>query len=250
MLAGIDISKYQTSTPSLAGLSFVVLRASIALTKDSLYDTHYANARKAGVVVMAYHFGYSADQAPIAGQVEAFLAAATDADFLWLDQEEQGFTDAQAQEFVDAVRAAGRPCGLYHSASGFGGVNADAKWVADWRPAAVAAGHPLSADGTREFPKWDLWQWQGSPLDRDYANPDRPLAGLLRLGYVTQRAYETLGALKQAEIDNLEADIAIRDAELIALQGDVLRLQADLAAAPDIERERIAQAEATRIRGI
>jgi hypothetical protein len=151
-LKGIDISQHQSTTPSLEGLAFIVLRASIATTLDTKYAQHYAAARKAGLVTMAYHFGYSEDQSPIAAQAETFLAAAADADFLWLDQEEQGFTDPQAQQFVDLIRAAGRPCGLYHSSSGFGGVNVDARWVADWRAESVTAGYPRTADNGRARP--------------------------------------------------------------------------------------------------
>jgi len=193
VLKGIDISQYQTATPSLDGLSFIVLRASIGLSKDAKYADHYAAARAAGLIVMAYHYGYPDDSAPINDQVAVFLSVAADADFLWLDQEEAGFTDALAQDFINRVPAIGKPCGLYHSSSGFGGVNADAKWVADWRDAAVNAGYPLTADKSREFPAWDLWQWRGSPLDSNVANPARPLAGLLRRGYVAKTALDAAG---------------------------------------------------------
>lgn len=214
MLKGIDISFYQNPTPSLSGLSFVVLRASISVTKDSMYDTHYAKARQAGLVVMAYHYAYPADRMSIAAQVAKFLDVAKNADFLWLDQEEAGFNDAQAQEFINLVRAAGRPCGLYHSASGFGGVNADAQWVADWRDASEAAGYPRTADGSKEYPGWDLWQYQGSPLDKDYLNPDTTLAQLMRIGYVPKPQLDAALAQKAA----LAADLKDAEAELQAAE--------------------------------
>lgn len=173
MLKGIDISEYQTSTPSLDGLSFIVLRASIGGRKDAKYDTHYTNARKAGLVVMAYHFGVAPATLPIADQVAAFLASAKDADFLWIDQEADGFGDTQAKNFINKVHNAGRQIGLYHSLSGYDVLNADARWVAYWNSTPPSIG-------------WDLWQSQGSPLDTDYLNPASPLAALLRKGYVTQ----------------------------------------------------------------
>lgn len=251
MLKGIDISEHQAVTPDLSGLSFIVLRASIAARKDVKYDQHYAAARAAGLVVMAYHFGYSADQVAIQPQLETFLEAAAAADFLWIDQEEEGFTDAQTQQFVDGVRAAGRPIGLYHSSSGFGGVNVDAKWVADWRAASVTAGYPRKADGSGEFPGWDLWQYRGAPLDLDYLNPDRPLAGLLRRGYVTQQrldaTYVELAAA-QAASTTAQAAAAAAEETITSLRGEVASLTEAVGAAAEAERNRIAEAEAARIR--
>lgn len=262
MLKGIDISQHQSTTPSLDGLSFIVLRSSIATTKDTKYDAHYAAARNAGLVVMAYHFGYSKDQSNIADQVTTFLAAAKNADFLWIDQEEAGFDDAQTQEFVDRVRDTGRPIGLYHSSAGFSGVNVDAKWVADWRDASVAAGYPRTADGTAEFPAWDLWQYRGSPLDLDYLNPDRPLANLLRKGYLTPAQKDAaVSVAVAAAVAPLNTQIAAQQTTISAQtttistqQATITDLQDDLDEAPGIERERIAvasgAAEANRIRAI
>lgn len=271
MLKGIDIAKYQTTTPPLAGLAFVVLRATIATTVDTMYATHYEAARKAGVVVMAYHYGYPASSgASVSAQVTKFLGVAKDADFLWLDQEQLGFDDAQATEFIRLVRAAGRKCGLYHSSSGFGGVDADAQWVADWRTMSVNAGHPLTADGSAEFPGWDLWQYQGSPLDLDYLNPATTLKALLapaapavvdcsaQIKVATDPLKVQIVAM-QGTIDVADNVIASKNLEIaayrITLDDDRARLAkaaADLADAPGIERERIAlalgQAETDRVR--
>ena len=288
-LKGYDLSEHQATTPSFVGHSFVVLRASIGTAKDTRYDQHYAAARAAGVVVMAYAYGLPADRAPIADQAATFLSVAQDADFLWLDQEEAGFDDAQAQAFIDQVHVKGKPIGLYHSASGFGGVRCDAKWVADWRDASETAGYPRTADGSKEFPGWTLWQYDGGGadgLDNNYWNPDRPIAELLRKGYVTQAKYgeavaliahqaaviaqqegqiaahETANAIlaerndalevrlaaAEGEIAHLRADVLEQAQEITALGVSLLECQADLAEAPAIERERIAQAEAERIR--
>lgn len=269
MLKGIDVSKFQTATPDLTGLSFITVRATIATTVDSMYATHVANARKAGLIVMAYHYGYPLSSTlSIEAQAALFVATAKAADFLWLDQEKSGFDDAQAQTFVNAVRAAGYPCGLYHSASGFGGVNADAKWVADWRAAAVTAGHPLTADGSAEFVDWDMWQWQGAPLDQDLMRPGS-LQKLLRFGLVTRLTHELdIAALAAsvaqvssltAERDTLKATVATDEAAIAAKdiaiandQASIAALSAALDSAAGIERERIAlalgQAEADRVR--
>ena len=240
MLKGIDISKYQDKTPSLAGLSFVAIRASIGAAKDELYDTHYANCRKAGPMVIAYHYGLDAADVSIAKQVSTFLAAGKDADLLALDQEQSGFSDGEAQAFVDGVRAAGRPCGLYHSSSGFGGVNADFKWVADWRDSSEAEGYPNTADGTKEVPGWAIWQYDGGGadgIDNDYLNPDVTLAELLRVGYVTKAAVDAAVAQKQAElaaatstIEDLRAKLSIAENDLTAAQSSLLAREVELTA--------------------
>jgi len=258
MIRGYDISQHQSTTPSFDGMGFVVLRATIGTTKDTKYDQHYAAARAAGIVVMAYHFN-GPRGSDVEAQAAKFLDVAKDADFLWLDQEAynattSGFSDAEAQRFIDAVRKV-RPCGLYHSASNFAGVDADAKWVADWRDASEAAGYPRTADG-KPFPDWTLWQYDGGGadnLDNDLWNPAKPIAGLLRLGYVTQAEHAaqtemlmtTAGALlaSQQQVQALQQ-------EVVELANELTDVRADLAAAPGIERERIAAAEAERIRGI
>lgn len=224
-LAGIDISQHQATTPSLANLSFITLRASIGSLKDTMYDTHYANARKAGLVVMAYHYAYPEATATVAEQVAQFTATAKNADFLWLDQEQEGVDDVLTQKLIDAVRATGRPCGLYHSASGFGGVNADGKWIADWRPASLAAGYPMKADASGEFPGWDFWQWQGSPLDKDKMNPATTVAAFLRRGFVSNQvaklalnaAVATAVAPLNAQVATLTATVTAREAANAAL---------------------------------
>lgn len=247
-LKGLDVSKYQTSLPDLSGQSFIVLRSSIALTKDTLYDQHYAKARAAGLVVMAYHYAYPQADADIAAQAALFLATAKDADFLWLDQEQAGFDDVQAQKFVDIIRKS-RPCGLYHSASGFGGVKADAQWVADYRDASVTAGFPRNTATGAELAGWDLWQWtsKGSlpgytgNLDLNWMNPASRLASLLRTGYVTKAqldaantATAAMASLKDealAQVATLTTDLDAAKDALEAAQSALALVESDRAIA-------------------
>ena len=56
MLEGIDVSHWQTHTPSLAGLSFAFAKASEGTTQDAMYATHMANFVAAGIVPGAYMF--------------------------------------------------------------------------------------------------------------------------------------------------------------------------------------------------
>jgi hypothetical protein len=152
-IKGIDVSRWQTTTPSLTGLSFLFARASIGTKADEKYAMHIANARAAGLFVGAYHFNHA--PLSVASQVAAFLTAAGDVDFYAIDVEGgDAFSRDQTAAFIKGVQATGRKCGLYHSLSGFFDAGQDFDWIAYW------SDQPPTRD-------WDFWQWQGSPLDRD-----------------------------------------------------------------------------------
>lgn len=155
MLEGIDLSSWEPTTPSLAGRSFVIARATYGPWVDRLYTHHVGVARAAGLVTGAYAFGIAGD---VPAQVAAFLAAAGDVDLLALDLETESgkppMTNAEGAAFIAAVQGAGRRCGLYHSRSGYPELGQDWRWVADW--STTPPGIP-----------WDVWQHRGSPLDLD-----------------------------------------------------------------------------------
>lgn len=153
---GVDVSRYQITTPPLVGRDFLIARATFGLGIDTMYREHIANARKAGLVVGAYAFTYdyiSAEQ-----QADAFLKAAGDVDLYFVDVEgKDAQKPAQVQDFIDRVRSKGKRCGLYMSESGFyTTVSTDYRWVANWS----------------HEPKipWRFWQKRGSPLDLDEYN--------------------------------------------------------------------------------
>lgn len=259
-LKGFDISQHQSAFPDLTDMGFIILRASINTTKDTRFDSHYAKARALGRPTMAYHFNGPAGSA-IEPQVELFLDVAKDCDFVWLDQELfrrktdtlseiKGFSDVEAQEFIDLVQKV-RPCGLYHSASGFGGVRAAAKWVSDWRQGSLDAGFPRTTTSPIvEFPGWDIWQYNGSGdnrLDDNILNPKSALAKLFRIGYVS-------AAQHLKETGDLGAQIGARDATILqlnetnaALKAANDQLSAALDQAPEAERRRLAQVEFDRV---
>lgn len=164
---GIDISKWQTATPSLAGLDFAFARATYGTTIDTRYLQHSAAIRKAGLVLGAYHFGRSGQYASIKSQAALFLFKSTGADLLALDFESDGVRNTamsrvEAADFIAKVHAAGHSIGLYHSDSGFpSDLGEDWRWVAKWSK-------------TPPSRKWDIWQYRGSPLDLDefHGTPD------------------------------------------------------------------------------
>lgn len=174
-VTGIDLSEHNEFTPDLAGLSFVICRASIGTRKDYRYDQHAANVRAAGLLLGAYHYNWNS--LPIGDQVDAFLAAAGDVDFYFIDVESneaipEGFTEAQTAEFIRQVQATGRKCGLYHSQSGWFDAGQDLRWVAKW--SSVPPSIP-----------WDFWQNDGAGEDGIDNNVWRgTLAELQALSYL------------------------------------------------------------------
>src|SRR5574337_1367607 len=76
---GYDISYWQSTTPSLSGVDFVIVRAGYGTsTVDSRYAMHSANVRKVGKVLGAYWFWY--DGQDNAKAVATFLKVAGSAD--------------------------------------------------------------------------------------------------------------------------------------------------------------------------
>src|SRR6185369_8404942 len=131
---GVDVSRWQATTPSLAGLGFLFARATYGAVHDGMFATHIANARQAGLLVGAYHFGVGDVSVP--DQVSAFLATAGKVHFYVLDLERNGsrpsMTAQQASAFIAAVKAKGHRIGLYHSESGFPSLGQSYNWVANW----------------------------------------------------------------------------------------------------------------------
>jgi hypothetical protein len=193
---GVDVSKWQATTPPLAGLDFLFARASVGTVKDDMYAWHTLHASAAGLIVGAYHFGYTGHTS---AQVAAFLDAAGDVDLYALDVEgPNAQTHLEATAFIKAVKATGKVCGLYHSDSGFFDAGQDFDWVAKWSP-------------TPPKRHWDFWQYRGSPLDLDRYNGSR--ADLDKLaGRPSAPPTDTGGAMKLTNVTDL-AGIATMDAD-------------------------------------
>ena len=156
---GIDVSHHQSRTPSLDGLSFLFARATYGEFPDDMYQQHIAAARRAGLIVGAYHFGRAGH---VVEQARAFLRAAGPADLFVLDLETDGsgpsMTPSEARAWISIVKAARHRVGLYHSRSGFPYLlNHDYNWIASWTQSAPSG-------------PWAFWQYRGSPLDLDRFN--------------------------------------------------------------------------------
>lgn len=152
VLLGIDVSHYQDPTPSLAGVSFLIAKATEGTTHDLMFGRHIAAARAAGLVVGAYHF--ARDDVSLADQVDAFLAATVDVSWIAFDVEGRHAWSVDAtRQAIARVHAAGRRVGLYMSDAAYVDAGQDWRWVANW------SASPRHA--------WDVWQYRGSPLDLD-----------------------------------------------------------------------------------
>lgn len=150
---GIDVSKWQTTTPSLADKAFLIARASIGTTPDDRYAQHIAAARAAGIITGAYHFNWNTGASP-AEQARYFLARAGEVDLYALDVEgAHGFSHEQTATFIDEIHAHGKTIGLYHSRSGYFDAGQDWRWIAYW---------PADHDTAPSIP-WDIWQYGSDP---------------------------------------------------------------------------------------
>lgn len=166
-LNGIDVSKWQRTTPPLTGLSFLFARASIGTTKDPMYDKHISAAVKAGLITGAYHFNWDIGASPEA-QARFFVQTAGKVDLLFLDVEGRYAFDAmQSRRFIAEVHRLGRTIGLYHSRSGFADYGQDYNWIADYTIAARALNRPVTRT------PWHFWQWTSQPWDRNYFNGNK-----------------------------------------------------------------------------
>lgn len=135
MISGIDVSRWQDPSPSLAGLAFMVAKATEGTYHDPMYATHMSNARKAGIPFGAYAF--NRNDVDIVRQATEFATVSGGADFWAIDVEgTYMFTPAQTTLFINTFRKlTGNKIGLYISASPFPKYKAcgqDWNWIASW----------------------------------------------------------------------------------------------------------------------
>lgn len=131
---GIDVSKYQTSVDfkkvKAAGFDFVIIRAGYgkALSqKDPLFETHYKNAKAAGLHVGAYWYSYAKTAAEARQEAFVCVQAIQGKQFeypIFFDLEESatlklGKTVCSeiVSAFCGAIEEAGCYAGLYISRS-------------------------------------------------------------------------------------------------------------------------------------
>ncbi|MEV8055143.1 GH25 family lysozyme [Streptomyces antimycoticus] len=160
---GIDVSSYQASTYSTAGLDFVFVKATEGTSYVNPRMTAQAKrARDAGLVVGFYHFLCPGS---MTAQAAYFVerCASVEGDPLFADWEDPGVSCADKDRFLSEVKRlrgkthrVGLYCNLnYWTRRDATGNAGDALWIADY----VTAGKP------RISAAWTFHQHTDRPLD-------------------------------------------------------------------------------------
>lgn len=144
-LLGLDVSKWQPTTPDLTGMHYLIARAGIGTQRDPTYGMHIAAAKAKGIATGSYWYNWGS--LSVSDQVNAYIAAEGDVDLHVIDWEgTEGFTSGQTAHFIDLYKLrTGNRIGLYASESRFLDLGQDWDWIANY---------------TREPTKhYNLWQY-------------------------------------------------------------------------------------------
>lgn len=149
---GIDISYCQTQVDwNKVTADFVIARAGygkLASQKDTMFESHYAGAKKRGIPIGAYWYSYAMDEAGARAEADACLAVLKGKQFeypIYYDVEEQKQfalgkekVSAIIRAFLERVESAGYWVGLYGSYSSLTTYTAEdirkryCIWLAHW----------------------------------------------------------------------------------------------------------------------
>lgn len=172
-IKGIDVSHYQGRNINwdkvkAAGYTFVIMKATDGLGKDSTYKNNRQGAADAGLIVGAYHF--FRPKRPVRAQIDNFLTItggvrkgelAPTGDFeqadLWVGLSKKAAAD-KAIEWLSEVEKATGMNPFYYSNFAFPkeAMGADARlknyplWLARYRKQEAVAPAPWTA--------WTIWQ--------------------------------------------------------------------------------------------
>ena len=130
LMKGIDVSQYQTNVDynkvKAAGYDFVIIRAGYGKyvkQKDTQFETHYKNAKAAGLHIGAYWYNYAKTPADAKIEADVFKTIIQGKQFdmpVYYDIEEQSVfatgadnVDKIANTFCKEMEAAGYWCGIY-----------------------------------------------------------------------------------------------------------------------------------------
>jgi len=161
-LKGIDVSSYQGtidwSKVSKAGIQFAMVRASEGqTTRDGMFASNVAGARKNGLAVGAYHYSYAENVAQAQAEAKNFLAAVKGQQLTYplvYDLEPNTNTNKSisiwsdlAVTFLRTLENAGYFAMLYSNKYSLETIYDAAKiapfavWVADWAPKCTYQGN-------------------------------------------------------------------------------------------------------------
>lgn len=192
---GIDISAWQNGYPydaaNAEGVRFAILRAGFSQTKDGMFETHYANAKRLGWGVGAYWYMYARSVEGAKAEARAFLNAIAGKQFeypIYLDVEDPSISglgrdtlNAMVRAFGETIENAGYYFGVYSNLNWYRNIISGPElnkkydwWVACWSTSAPSGIN------------YGLWQFGGETnyirgnkvagivTDQNYALKDYP----------------------------------------------------------------------------
>ena len=177
MVKGIDISVYQQNIDfekiKKSGIEFVIIRAGfgkVANQKDKLFESHYANAKKAGLKVGCYYYTLAKNVAEAKGEADVFLNCIKGKQFeypIYFDIEDPSLQNLGKQVLTDIVLAW---CGKVQSAGYYVGIYANPDWFTNRLDLECLKGFDKWLAHWVAVPKWKnefggLWQYGLTRVD-------------------------------------------------------------------------------------
>ena len=198
MIRGIDISVYQQNIDFKkvkdSEIEFVIIRAGfgkVASQKDRLFESHYSNAKKAGLKVGCYHYTYAKSVQEAEQEATVFLEWIKGKTFeypIYFDIEDASLQNLGKQTLTDIVLTW---CGKVQSAGYYVGIYANPDWFLN----------RLDLEKLKGFDKW-LAHWVAVP------KWDNSFGGLWQYGLTRVDGYN----------DDIDGDYSYRDYEKIIKQ--------------------------------
>ena len=156
MIKGIDISVYQQKVDfekvKKSGIEFVIIRGAIGTRKDTMFESHYSNAKNAGLKVGCYYYTLAKNVAEAKGEADVFLNCIRGKQFeypIYFDIEDPSLQNLGKQVLTDIVLTW---CGKVQSAGYYVGIYANPDWFTG----------KLDLERLKGFDKW-LAHWVSVP---------------------------------------------------------------------------------------
>ena len=188
MIKGIDVSVYQQKVDfekvKKSGIEFVIIRGAIGTRKDTMFESHYSNAKNAGLKVGCYYYTLAKNVAEAKGEADVFLSCIKGKQFeypIYFDIEDPSLQNLGKQVLTDIVLAW---CGKVQSAGYYVGIYANPDWFLNRLDLERLKGFDKWLAHWVSVPKWDnsfggLWQYgltrvdgYSGEIDGDYSYRD------------------------------------------------------------------------------
>ena len=188
MIKGIDISVYQQKVDfekvKKSGIEFVIIRGAIGTRKDTMFESHYSDAKNAGLKVGCYYYTLAKNVAEAKGEADVFLNCIKGKQFeypIYFDIEDPSLQNLGKQVLTDIVLAW---CGKVQSAGYYVGIYANPDWFMNRLDLERLKGFDKWLAHWVAVPKWDnsfggLWQYgltrvdgYSGEIDGDYSYRD------------------------------------------------------------------------------